>query len=248
MADDTTPPTPDEAELDALRALRGDRPAEPVTWEEPPEGLWDRIAAELDIDAGGPGAPEAQDQPAVPAPGGPHLSAVPGITETPPVAPPGGAPPTATTPPAVSAPVPPRPRRTVVPWLMGAAAAAVLLVVGVVVLGDDSPSQQVVASVDLDQLGDTGSGAAELVEEDGRYRLQVDTADLDPGDGFLEVWVIDSEVSKLVSLGPVRSDGTYDLPPDLDPRQFPVVDVSVEPLDGDPAHSGDSVLRGQLTF
>ncbi|HEX5947716.1 MAG TPA: anti-sigma factor [Acidimicrobiales bacterium] len=246
MADDTTPPTPDEAELDALRALRGDRPAEPVTWEEPPEGLWDRIAAELDIDAGEPGAPEVPDEPAAPAV--PHLSAVPGITETSAVASPGGPPPAGGTPPDVTAPVPLRPRRPVVPWLVGAAAAAVLLVVGVAVLGDDSPSQQVVASVDLDRLGDAGSGAAELLEEDGRYRLQVDTADLDPGDGFLEVWVIDSEVSKLVSLGPVRPDGTYDLPPDLDPRQFPVVDVSVEPLDGDPAHSGDSVLRGQLTF
>lgn len=249
MADDTTPPTPDEAELDALRALLGDRPAEPVIWEEPPEGLWDRIAAELDIDAGASGAPEAPDRSAGPAaPAGPYLSAVPGITETPTAAPPGGAPPASAAPPDMAAPVPLRPRRRAVPWLVGAAAAAVLLVVGVAVLGDDPPSQQVVASVDLDRLGDAGSGAAELVEEDGRYRLQVDTADLDPGDGFLEVWVIDSEVSKLVSLGPVRPDGTYDLPPDLDPRQFPVVDVSVEPLDGDPAHSGDSVLRGQLTF
>jgi hypothetical protein len=218
MADDTTPPHPhpDEAELDALRALPGDHPAEPVTWEEPPESLWGRIAAELDLDA-----------PAVP-----HLSAVP----------------RSGSPPQVAAPMPLRPRRRAVPWLVGAAAAVVLLVVGVAVLGDRSPSSEVVASVELDRLGDAGSGAAELVDEGGRYRLQVDTADLDPGDGFLEVWVIDSDVSKLVSLGPVRSDGTYDLPPDLDPRQFPVVDVSVEPLDGDPAHSGDSVLRGQLTF
>ncbi len=232
MVDDTAPPPPDEAELDALRALVGDRPAEPVTWEQPPEGLWQRIAAELDLDAGSPGAADDSAAPAETAV--PPLSPVPRSTE----------PPASDAP----APVPLRPRRRAVPWLVGAAAAAVLLVVGVAVLGDDSSSPDVVASVELDRLGDAGSGAAELVEEDGRYRLQVDTADLDPGDGFLEVWVIDSDVSKLVSLGPVRSDGIYDLPPDLDPRQFPVVDVSVEPLDGDPAHSGDSVLRGQLTF
>jgi len=237
MADDTTTPQPDEAELDALRALVGDGPAEPVTWEQPPAGLWDRIAADLELDL---------DSPTVP-----HLTAVPRSTEPPApvIAPPGGA--TTSGPgsaPKVAAPMPLRPRRRAVPWLVGAAAAVVLLAVGVAVLGDRSPSSDVVASVELDRLGDAGSGAAELVEEDGRYRLQVDTADLDPGDGFLEVWVIDSDVSKLVSLGPVRSDGTYDLPPDLDPRQFPVVDVSVEPLDGDPAHSGDSVLRGQLTF
>src|SRR5690606_4234208 len=113
-------------------------------------------------------------------------------------------------PPSMAAPVPLRPRRRTIPWLVGAAAAAVLLVVGVGVLRDTSPSSEVLASVELDRLGATGSGAAELVEVDGRYRLQLDTADLDPGDGFLEVWVIDSDVSKLVSLGPARSDGTYD--------------------------------------
>jgi hypothetical protein len=53
-------------------------------------------------------------------------------------------------------------------------------------------------------------------------------------------------VSKLVSLGPLRRDGVYDLPAGLDPAAFPIVDVSVEPIDGDPAHSGDSVLRGEL--
>jgi len=60
--------------------------------------------------------------------------------------------------------------------------------------------------------------------------------------------MIDTDVTRLVSLGPVRADGTYDLPPGLDPAQFPVVDVSVEPLDGDPTHSGDSVLRGELAL
>ena len=56
------------------------------------------------------------------------------------------------------------------------------------------------------------------------------------------------EVQRLVSLGPVRADGTYDLPAGLDPAAFPIVDVSGERIDGDPTHSGDSVLRGQLTF
>jgi hypothetical protein len=55
-------------------------------------------------------------------------------------------------------------------------------------------------------------------------------------------------VSKLVSLGPLRPDGVYDLPAGLEPEQFPIVDVSLEPIDGDPTHSGDSLLRGQLEF
>ena len=102
-------------------------------------------------------------------------------------------------------------------------------------------------SCTLDVLGDAGSGRAELVNADGVKQIRLETADLDAGDGFLEVWVIDPSVTKLVSLGPLRPDGIYDLPEGLDPAQFPIVDISVEPVDGDPTHSGNSVLRGQLT-
>jgi anti-sigma-K factor RskA len=79
-------------------------------------------------------------------------------------------------------------------------------------------------------------------------QLRLSTNDLDAGDGFLEVWVISPDVTQLVSLGPLRNDGVYDLPSGLDPAAFPIVDVSVEPIDGDPTHSGASVLRGELTF
>ena len=79
-------------------------------------------------------------------------------------------------------------------------------------------------------------------------QLQLSTSGIDSGDGFFEVWVINMDVTQLVSLGPLRNDGIYELPPGLDPASFPIVDVSVEPIDGVPTHSGDSVLRGQLTF
>jgi len=131
-----------------------------------------------------------------------------------------------------------------------AAAAAVAVAVGVaaVVAGSDDDEPVPVATATLEPLGDEGSGSAELVEGDGELQLVVDTTGVDPGDGFVEVWVIDTEVERLVSLGPLRPDGRYDLPPGLDPEAFPIVDVSREPLDGDPTHSGDSVLRGQLEF
>ena len=152
-------------------------------------------------------------------------------------------------PPAEVAPIERARRRRRPPlWVLGAAAAAVLAVVGVAVALDRTDEPSVVASTSLDRLGPQGSGDAELLDEDGDLVLHVDTEGLDPGAGFLEVWVIDPEVTKLVSLGPSRPDGNYDLPPGLDPEQFPVVDVSVEPLDGNPAHSGESALRGTLTF
>jgi hypothetical protein len=33
----------------------------------------------------------------------------------------------------------------------------------------------------------------------------------------------------------------------VDVGEYPVVDVSIEPTDGDPAHSGNSVVRGTLS-
>jgi hypothetical protein len=55
------------------------------------------------------------------------------------------------------------------------------------------------------------------------------------------------DVSGLVSLGTLDgSSGRFDLPAGLDLDQFSVVDVSEEQFDGDPAHSGDSIVRGPL--
>jgi len=150
---------------------------------------------------------------------------------------------------SATAPVTPARHRHRWVWPV-AAAAAVAVTVGVaaVVVASDDSDPAPVATATLEPLGDEGSGSAELVEQDGDLQLVLDTTGIDAGDGFVEVWVIDSGVERLVSLGPLRPDGRYDLPPGLDPEAFPIVDVSREPLDGDPAHSGDSVLRGELEF
>ncbi|HEX5366505.1 MAG TPA: anti-sigma factor [Acidimicrobiales bacterium] len=60
------------------------------------------------------------------------------------------------------------------------------------------------------------------------------------------MWLIDEDVRGMVSLGPSRPDGRYAVPSGVDAGRFPVVDVSLEPPDGDPTHSGTSVLRGTL--
>ena len=93
---------------------------------------------------------------------------------------------------------------------------------------------------------DSRAGLERLATERKADAVVAIVGDVSPD--FVEVWVIDTEVSQLVSLGPIRADGTYDLPAGIDPSAFPIVDVSIEPLDGDPRHSGNSVLRGQLTF
>ena len=218
-------------DLAALRAIGRDLSADDLGWDAPPDDLWARIEAE----AFGVAAAPVIEPPATEPP----------VAE-PPVVGVGGGSADDTT--VVPFPGPDqRKRRWLVP--VAAVAAAALIVVGIITVNATRPGDEpeLIASVTLDVLGDAGSGRAELVNADGVKQIRLETADLDAGDGFLEVWVIDPSVTKLVSLGPLRPDGIYDLPEGLDPAQFPIVDISVEPVDGDPTHSGNSVLRGQLT-
>ncbi|NLA37525.1 MAG: hypothetical protein GX868_17810 [Actinobacteria bacterium] len=135
------------------------------------------------------------------------------------------------------------------PWELAAAAAVAAIAIAAGIVSQTSkPSESLVASTALDRLAGDGSGRAELVDIDGSMQLRLDTTGLDSGDGYLEVWVIDPSVSKLVSLGPFRDDGRYDVPASVDMHEFPIVDVSIEPPDGNPSHSGNSVLRGQLSI
>jgi anti-sigma-K factor RskA len=66
--------------------------------------------------------------------------------------------------------------------------------------------------------------------------------------GFYEVWMM-RDAGHLVALGSFRvgADGRarVDLPVTASPRRFPVLDISREPADGNPAHSGHSVLRSR---
>ena len=218
-------------DLAALRAIGRDLSADDLGWDAPPDDLWARIEAE----AFGVAAAPVIEPPATEPP----------VAE-PPVVGVGGGSADDTT--VVPFPGPDqRKRRWLVP--VAAVAAAALIVGGIITVNATRPGDEpeLIASVTLDVLGDAGSGRAELVNADGVKQIRLETADLDAGDGFLEVWVIDPSVTKLVSLGPLRPDGIYDLPEGLDPAQFPIVDISVEPVDGDPTHSGNSVLRGQLT-
>lgn len=89
-------------------------------------------------------------------------------------------------------------------------------------------------------------GEARLVRSDGRYYLDVDVDDLPSVDGYYELWIRDPETDGVLSLGVLAGDGRYALPDRLDPADFPVVDVSVESIDGDPSHSARSVWRGHF--
>lgn len=97
-------------------------------------------------------------------------------------------------------------------------------------------------------VSDELSGDAELLLTSAGRRLELDVSGLPAADGFHEVWLLDRDAQRLVSLGLlVGGSGRFTLPDDLDVGEYPVVDVSVEPADGDPGHSGDSVVRGVLS-
>jgi hypothetical protein len=50
-----------------------------------------------------------------------------------------------------------------------------------------------------------------------------------------------------VSLGVVSgASGTFAIPAGVDITQYVLVDISDQPYNGNPAHSGNSIVRGQL--
>lgn len=132
-----------------------------------------------------------------------------------------------------------------------AAAVALLLAVPVGLSLRSDSSSELVASADLELLeGQAGEEVtAELVSIDGALVLEVDSpAEVAEGE-FLEVWLLeisDEGVQGLESLGRVDDSGRYDVPGDIDLDRFAVVDISLEIDDGNPDHSGNSVVRGDL--
>ncbi|MEX5271671.1 anti-sigma factor [Kocuria sabuli] len=227
------------AELaDLEHVVRAGR-AEPPAPAAPGPGVWAAIHAELGLsddvaaDPFGGSREEAgtEDAPgrAVPAAGGSHDA--------------GG---------ATVVDLASRRRRGVPYPLAAAAAAAALLVGGVSVWGAQrlglGPEPQVLATAELEPLaGYTARGTAEVDERpDGTRRLVVRTDPADV-DGFKEVWLLAPDAQRMVSLGVMAGDeAEFVLPENLDVGEFPVVDVSDEPVDGDPTHSGDSIVRGVL--
>jgi anti-sigma-K factor RskA len=146
------------------------------------------------------------------------------------------------------------PRRTPRPrsWLLVAAAAVVGLIIGVGVTTVAVRDRvEVTSSAALEALpGQTGQGTAELVSDRGRPELRVQIDAPPTPDRYREVWLINTDGQRMYTLGVLPDDGTasYPLPPELagQLQGFTIVDVSIEPYDGNPAHSRESQVRGTL--
>ena len=139
-------------------------------------------------------------------------------------------------------------------WTFALAAAIVGILAGVAIgFGIAStgspPAQTVLARAALEPFPGWDASGEALVEEDpdGTRSIVVDLDAPVPSGSVREVWLIRSDASGLVSLGLLDgTSGRFVVPSDVDLGEFPIVDVSAEPLDGEPAHSGDSIVRGEL--
>lgn len=139
-------------------------------------------------------------------------------------------------------------------WSLAAAAAAGVVVGGLGVgaalgLGNGGEETAVVAAAPLTDLATEAPAGDAVLESraDGTQVLVINTDERDVDDAYLEVWLIDEAIDGMVSLGHLTGgSGEFVLPPGFDASDFPIVDISVEPLDGVPTHSGDSVTRGVL--
>jgi hypothetical protein len=239
-------PTDDAAHLDGCAACRAEvtslqRSVDALAVPEfaasvppvaPPPAVWAGIAAATGVRT----APREDLADAAPSPAAaPPVADVP----APPVEP--------AQPPGVVREL--RPRRSRILLAM----AASLLVgtaigAGAVALANRDTAEEL-AAADLAPLDERdASGNAQVVATGDGEQLRVVLDAPDPGDdGFYEVWLLEPAVERMVQVGVVRAGTTtLDLPDGIDLAEYPIVDVSVEPLDGDPTHSGVSVARGVL--
>lgn len=185
----------------------------------PPPRVWDRVLADLDESAA-VGA----------SPGGP----------TPPLRSVGHA-----------------PRRTRRSWRL--VAAGLLIAAGasattawIVERHDPSePPASVLARASMTSVnGSDGRGDATLTAEGDQVTLDVQAHDLPSGSGYLEVWLINQDGKRMVSVGvlPERQNAAaFPVTPELVDAGYTIVDISREPLDADPSHSGASLARGPLS-
>ncbi len=201
------------------------------TWSRPPEQLWSRIEEAIVLES-----PTLAGT-AEPAPA-PEESAADEPAATAPVT-------------TVASRRGRRPGRRAWPWAAGIAAGlAVGLLTGRAVWSDTASAPSTIAKAQLDTV-DTNQrlGEASLVRAGRSVDLTVATVrPFDPRDGFIEVWLINRDGKRMVSVGVLAGSApeTFPVTQTLVDQGYVIVDISREKFDNKPQHSGVSLARGTL--
>jgi anti-sigma-K factor RskA len=140
--------------------------------------------------------------------------------------------------------------------LPAAGLAAILLAVGVaggLLIGGNGSSGELRAGASdlvLARIDDGPAGAhGDVLLAADRRRAKVDVSGLDPSgpDHFYELWLLDAD-GRMIAIGAFRvgADGRaeVEVPIPVTPSRYRYFDVSMQVDNGNPAHSGVSVLRG----
>lgn len=139
--------------------------------------------------------------------------------------------------------------------LAGGLAAAALFLGGALVgtaLDGEGPGPATTERLALSGIGPEAPAGAEgevsLVSSGSdRLRLSVSGLEETGEREFYELWLL-GDKGELVSLGSFRVDpggsNEIEVPVPVDPNRYRYYDVSIEPANGSPEHSGRSVLRG----
>ncbi|MFE0455224.1 anti-sigma factor [Streptomyces sp. NPDC058914] len=138
--------------------------------------------------------------------------------------------------------------------LLAAASLAVGAVLGSAVtwwrLDDDTPNADVSRAGRLAPLAlPQAAGTVRLVRgAEADRQVMVTVKGLPPTDGYYEVWLMDRSRTRLIAMGVLGPDGsaTLPLPDGMDLSGYTLIDVSAQENNGNPAHSGESVVRGRL--
>lgn len=221
------------------RTLGVARGASDVTLAPPPAAVWSRIQADLASDGSAPDG-SSTDRPAIALDGSSADAERPADGRAK-----GGADEDRSA---------GRRRSSRLTWLAAAAAGIVIGVGGSVVADRLRQPEEVpartVATTEL-ATPDTGArrGSAAVEEHDGRVSLQVTAGDVEAADGYAEVWLINRDGERMVSVGVLREGSdtvSFPISQALLDEGYVVVDISREQFDDQPEHSGDSVVRGRL--
>jgi len=132
-------------------------------------------------------------------------------------------------------------------WIAAGAVAAAIVLAAVVVLSPDA--ERLEMQLQGTELAQGASAIATIVSTPSGEDITLDVTGLPapPEGSYYQGWVRDGDNAITIGTFHMRGgDDEVTLWSGVDIEDFPVLTVTLEPDDGDPASSGNVVLRGEL--